>query len=129
MEKKIDVHGKEVNLKSSAAFAIRYKNQFRRDPLADIMELGSNLVDVDLKSAGKDTDAENVKYEIKDTPMLDTEVFYNVVWALAKNADKSIPEPLDFFDQFESFPIFDNISDILELALVSMNATVKPKKK
>lgn len=127
MEKTINVEGKDVKLKSSAAFAKRYKAQFRRDPLADIINLGNSLVDIDLKTVGEDP--ENVEYEVKEQPNIDLEVFYDVVWALAKNADKTIPEPIEFLDQFESFPIFDNIHDILDLALVSMNATVKPKKK
>ncbi len=142
MEKIINVGGKDVKLKSSAAFAIIYKSQFRRDPLADIMQLAKVVSKMDLKkiAANKDIiedmgdDGEGKEIELlgvlEGLPGgLDTEMFYNFTWALAKAADKDIPEPIEFFGQFESFPIFDNLEDTLGLALTSMNVSVQPKKK
>lgn len=68
--------------------------------------------------------------KIKDAERLDLETIYNVVWALAKNADDSIGEPTAFFDQYDSLPILDSefLNTIIELTLGSMGATVKPKK-
>lgn len=127
MEKTIEVDGQKVKLRSSAAFAIRYKNQFRRDPLADVFSFAEGMADIDLKEVGKDT--QTVAVEVKDSFDIDTEVFYNIVWSLAKSADNSIPEPLEFFDQFAYFPLFEEMDVILDLALSSMGASVKPKKK
>lgn len=137
MEKIIEVDGKEVKLKSSAAFAIRYKQQFRRDPLADIMKLGKSVTKVKpikKEDLGKEIEELQEELDIEDVDLsemanLDFEVLFNITWALAKNADKSIPGPLEFFDQFEEFPILDSIDIIFDLALTSMGTNVIPKKK
>ena len=68
---------------------------------------------------------------MKDLEEIEMETLYNVVWSLAKNADKTIEDPVEFFDYFESLPILDKdfLKTIINLALGSMGATVKPKKK
>lgn len=106
MEKTITVGGKPLKLKSTAAFLLKYKAQFRSDPIKDLMKF-KNAEDMDL------------------------ETIYNVVWSLAKNADNSIKEPTEFFDEFDNLPIFegDFLNTIIEMTLGSMGATVKPKKR
>lgn len=97
---------KPLKLKSTAAFLLKYKAQFRSDPIKDIMKM-------------------------KDLEKIEMETLYNVVWSLAKNADKDIKEPLEFFDDFDSLPILDKdfLNTVINLALGSMGASVKPKKK
>ena len=97
---------KPLRLKSTAAFLLKYKAQFRNDPIKDLMKM-------------------------KDLEEIEMETLYNVVWSLAKNADKTIKDPVEFFDDFESLPILDKdfLNTVINLALGSMGATVKPKKK
>ena len=113
MEKIIQVEGQTIRLKSSGAFLLKYKAQFRRDPLADIMAMAKSL-----DSGG-------------DIATLDTEVLYNILWSLAKNANPSIDEPIRYFEHFETFPILDNevLNAVIDLALKSMGASVESKKK
>ena len=68
---------------------------------------------------------------MKDLEEIEMETLYNVVWSLAKNADKTIKDPVEFFDEFESLPILDKdfLNTVINLALGSMGATVTPKKK
>ena len=106
MEETIMIGDKPLRLKSTAAFLLKYKAQFRSDPIKDLMKM-------------------------KDLKEIEMETLYNVVWALAKNADKDIKEPVEFFDEFDSLPILeeDFLNKVINLALGSMGATVKPKKK
>ena len=99
------VGGKELKLKSTVAFLLKYNEQFRSDRIKDLMKF-KNAEDMDL------------------------ETVYNVVWSLAKNADNSIKKPTEFFDEFDNLPFFegDFLNTIIEMTLGSMGATVKQKK-
>lgn len=106
MEEIVMIGDKPLKLKSTAAFLLKYKAQFRSDPIKDLMKM-------------------------KDLEEIEMKTLYNVVWSLAKNADKDIKEPMEFFDDFENLPILDKdfLNTVINLALGSMGASVKPKKK
>ena len=108
MEKIINVSGREVRLKSSAALPLRYKAQFGKDLFADMAKLQS-VADGDITE-------------------IDTEVFYNVVWALAKCADPGIPPILDWLEEFEEFPVFEIFNESSELVTKSMGTDTKNAK-
>ncbi|WP_316246313.1 hypothetical protein [Sutcliffiella horikoshii] len=76
----------------------------------------------DLMSAGNNPSYEQIK-------TLDMEVFYNICWTLAKTADKNIPEPIDWLDEFEEFPIMDIMSELQELITKSFGTTKKKSRK
>jgi len=114
MEKILTIDGRQVKFKSTGAFLLRYKAQFGRDALQDIFKL---------------QDAVDSKNRIKNIDALDLEVFYNLVWTLAKTADPSIPPPLEWLDEFSEFPLMDIIPEIIDLIFSSLGATVEPKKK
>lgn len=114
MEKILTIDGRQVKFKSTGAFLLRYKAQFGRDALRDIFKL---------------QDAVDSKTRIKNIDALDLEVFYNLVWTLAKTADPSIPPPLEWLDEFSEFPLMDIIPEIIDLIFSSLGATVEPKKK
>jgi hypothetical protein len=113
MEKTLEIDGKKVRFKSSGATPLRYKNQFHRDFLADIMKMQG------LAKLGK----KNVSY--KELQELDTEVFYNICWALAKGADKDIPEPIEWLDEFDSFPLMEILPELQDL----ITSSIQSKKK
>ncbi len=96
MEKTVKIDGKDVRLKSSAALPLKYKAQFGRDFFKDI-------------------DSEN----------RDTEVLFNVIWVLAKAADNSIPDVIEWIDSFEAFPVFRVFGEANELVILSMGTTEK----
>ena len=114
MEKILIIDGRQVKFKSTGAFLLRYKAQFGRDAIRDIFKL---------------QDAVDSKNRIKNIDALDLEVFYNLVWTLAKTADPSIPPPLEWLDEFSEFPLMDIIPEIIDLIFSSLGATVEPKKK
>ncbi len=116
MLKTIEIDGKKVRFESRGSTILRYKKQFHRDFLADIMKMK------DLMVAGDDPTYEQIK-------TLDMEVFFNIAWTLAKTADNSIPEPMEFLDQFEEFPIMDVMLELNELITQSFATTKKKSRK
>lgn len=106
MEKLIDVCGRKINLKSNGATPLQYKMQFKRDFFSDISKM------------------QNIK---KDVSLLDLEVFYNIIWLLARTADKTVPPPLEWLETFDAFPIVEIIPQIQDM-ISSMLVTINPKK-
>jgi len=101
MEKTITIDGKEVRFKSTASLPLRYKAQFGRDLFADMAVL------------------EGVE---NDLSKLDTELFYNIVWTLAKGAD-DIPPLIDWLDSFDCFPIFEVFAELQDMVAASFKTT------
>lgn len=108
------IDGRQVAFKSTGAFMLRYKAQFGRDAVQDIFKLQQAI----------DGDG-----HIADASMLDLEVFYNLVWTLAKTADPAIPPPFEWLDTFSEFPLVDIIPEVLDMMFSSLTVSVKSKKK
>lgn len=115
MEKILNIDGREVKFKSSASFLLRYKMQFQRDGLQDLLKL-VDVMDEDNK-------------EIKNLQALDLEVFYNMTWVLAKVANPQIPPPLEWLDTFSEFPLMEILPEILDLMMLCIQSSVESKKK
>ncbi|WP_078434229.1 hypothetical protein [Metabacillus halosaccharovorans] len=113
MEKTLVIDGREVKFKSTGATPLRYKTQFNEDFFADIMKMEQLS-----KIKGKKLTYEQIK-------SLDMEVFYNLCWVLAKTADKSIGEPLDWLDEFDEFPIMEILPKLNDLILSSLQTKKK----
>lgn len=122
MEKILTIDGRQVRFKSTGAFLLRYKMQFNKDALQDIVKL---------QYAVRETEDENgnKKYVISNIDYLDFEVFYNLIWTLAKTADSTIPTPLEWLDEFDEFPLMDILPELIDMIFNSVSATAKPKKK
>lgn len=114
MEKLLNIDGRPVRFKSTGAFLLRYKSQFKRDALKDIFRL----------MEGVDTETGS----LVSADALDLEVFFNLAWTLAKTADPSIPPPMEWLDSFEGFPLEEVLPEISDMLLSSIGATVEPKK-
>ena len=115
MEKIVTIDGRQVKFKSTGAFLLKYKAQFGRDALQDTFKLQNAI---------------NTKTnKIKDLSALDLEVFYNLIWTLAKTADPSIPPPMEWLDEFSEFPLMDIIPEIVDMVFSCLTSTVENKKK
>ena len=119
VEKTLTIDGKKVTFKSTAGTLRRYRNQFGRDFFADIVKM---MPLMQLYENGIDTN--ELDYSI--LKQLDFSVFENIMWALAKTADKSIPDPDEWFDSFDEFPIMEILPEIQDLITSSIQ-TVKKK--
>lgn len=114
MEKTIEIDGKKIRFKSNGATPLRYKAQFGKDYFKEIIKLAPLQ-----KLNGK----KGISPE--ELAALDFEVFYNISWIMAKTADPSIPEPLEWLDQFDEFPMADVIPQLQDLMISSFRTTKK----
>jgi hypothetical protein len=115
MEKTIEIDGKKILFKTNGAIPLRYKAQFGRDYLKDILKMAPI--------------AQLSKAEIKPENLegLDFDVLYNVAWTMAKTADPTIPEPLEWLGNFEEFPIMEIFPDLQELLMATLQSSNKKK--
>jgi hypothetical protein len=117
LEKTLTIDGKQVRFKSTAAVTFRYKNQFQKDYLIELFKAVSeleNFIKIDTKDLTLEQLAE-----------FDQERLLEIVWALAKTADPSIPEPLTWLDEFEEFPVRRIFIELYEM----VQKTIHGKKK
>jgi hypothetical protein len=113
MEKTLIIDGKEVRFKSTGATALRFKAQFRQDFMKEILKLQS-LTKINPEN-----------FEPDDLRDLDFEVFYNLIWVLAKTANPSIPDPITWLDQFDEFPMMEILPELQDMII----STIQAKKK
>jgi trimethylamine:corrinoid methyltransferase-like protein len=107
MEKMIEICGKKVGFKATGGLPYRYKCQFNREILSDLMDYEKCVSD----RAKAQMQAKNGKIKITpadfDMSKLNIETLYNILWSMAKTYDNSIPPPLDWLDSFDVFPVFE----------------------
>lgn len=119
LEKTIYIDEKPVKLKSTAALPKRYKAQFGRDYFADLLKLAKAFG----KGMKKNRRIQDISFASLDH--VDMEVFYDVIWTMAKTADRSIPDPLEWLDGFDTFPIEEIMGDVSEVLMETMPTTKK----
>jgi hypothetical protein len=115
LTKKIEIDGKEVLFRASAAIPRLYRIKFRRDIYKDLAQLEKAV----------DTSTE-------DGSMLDTfslELFENIAYMMARHADPTIPDtPEEWLEDFNTFSIYQVLPQIIELWGLNIESEVKSKK-
>ena len=115
MVKKIEIDGKQVPFRASAAIPRIYRIKFHRDIYKDLRELE--------KSVGS-TDPEN-----SNPDLFSLEMFENIAYVMARHADPSIPDtPEEWLDGFNTFSIYQVLPQIIELWGLNTQQDVESKK-
>ena len=115
MTKKIEIDGKEVAFRASAAIPRIYRLKFQRDIYKDLAALE--------KAIGDNTE------EVSNLDMFSLEMFENIAYIMAKHADPSIPDtPEEWLDEFNTFSIYQVLPKIIELWGLNMKTDVEAKK-
>ena len=114
MIKTVHIDGREVTFKSTAATALRYKQQFNSDFFADMVRLSP----IAQFAGQKEVPAEVLQ-------QLDFEVFYNILWTMARTADPTLPDPIAWLDTFEEFPVFDILPEVQDLLAKTLSMSKK----
>jgi hypothetical protein len=122
MEKTILIDGQKVLFKTNGAIPLRYKAQFGKDYFKEILKMAP-LAEIQGK-----------KIEPSDLELLDFDIFYNVAWIMAKTANPTIPEPLEWLGNFDEFPMADIFPELQEMMICSLQSSKKkmptpPKKR
>jgi hypothetical protein len=115
MEKTITISGTKVRFKTNGAIPLRYKVQFGKDYFKEIFKM------LPIAQMNKKED----ELQPEDLEHIDFEVFYNMAWIMAKTADPTIPEPLEWLGQFDEFPIAEIFPDLQELMMATLQSTKK----
>ena len=114
--KYIEIDGKQVPFKASAAIPRIYRLKFGRDIFTDVDRL-----------------IEATKGEKAERSTLDIEtlnIFEDVAYTMAKYADPDVPDtPEAWLDGFDMFAIYFILPQIIELWRLNTQTTVEGKKK
>lgn len=137
MIKEINISENEkIKLNASLGWVLRYRAQFGHDILPDLLpmlESGLVLVGGAMDESGelewrKLLDFDNVSSAMISFAGAEFTTALNIIWAMAKNADESIPAPFDWANQFENFPLDKIIPEVLD-ALISTVVSEKNRKR
>ena len=113
MEKIINIGGKDIKMKSTAGTMMRYRNNFNRDFLKDLMKLQTKFSEKIEKG--------------KEFEQIELEIFEKIAWCMAKTADNSIPDIEHWLDQFEAFDIMQVLPEIMNLIISNLDTANKKK--
>ena len=115
MEKVLIVNNKEIKMKSTAGTLVRYRNNFGRDLIKDMVRLQDKL---------KKVTNQGEQFEI-----VDLDLFEKIAWCMAKTADNNIPDIEHWLDNFETFDIMKVLPEIMQLLVDNLNQENESKKK
>ena len=113
--RKVEIDGKQVPFKASAAIPRIYRIKFNRDIYKDLRSL---------EKAVGEGDEENSNLDL-----FSLEMFENIAYVMAKHADPNIPEtPEEWLDEFNTFSIYQVLPSIIELWGLNVQTEVESKK-
>ena len=110
------IDGKQIKFKSTGATPMRFKAQFGKDFFKEILKL---------LPLAKMADQKPEEFDVKNLEILDFEVFYQIAWTMAKTANNTIPEPVEWLEEFDEFPLVEIIPELQELMLSAFQTTKK----
>ena len=114
--RKIEIDGKQVAFKASAAIPRIYRLKFQRDIYKDLRSLERSVGDGNKENSNLD--------------LFSLEMFENIAFVMAKHADPSIPDtPEDWLDGFNTFSIYQVLPELIELWGLNVQTDVQSKKK
>ena len=111
----IEIDGKEVAFKASAAIPRIYRLKFQRDIYKDITLLEKSLDANDEENSGLD--------------IFSLEMFENIAYIMAKHADPSVPNDVEeWLDEFNTFSIYQVLPQLIELWGMNLQTESEAKK-
>ena len=115
MTKKIEIDGKLVPFRASAAIPRIYRMKFHRDIYKDLSVLEKSIGSGDEETSNLD--------------LFSLEMFENIAFIMAKHADPSIPDtPEEWLDEFNTFSIYQVLPKLIELWGLNVKTDVEAKK-
>jgi len=115
LTKKIEIDGKEVIFRASAAVPRLYRIKFHRDIYKDL----------DVLQKAIDTSKE----EASTLDTFSLELFENIAYVMARHADASVPDtPEEWLEQFNTFSIYQVLPEIINLWGLNVQTDIESKK-
>lgn len=135
MEKIIEIDGKKVKFKTSAAIPLLYRTKFKRDILADMQRISKQMqVQEKLKrEMREDCEKKGIPFDedqfASDLSPETLEVFEKIAFLMARHADPDQPDDIvEWMEQFDTFSIYKIFPEIFELWQSGTAQMSKPKK-
>lgn len=116
LTKTVNIDGKDVAFRASAAIPRIYRNRFHRDIYKDLHDLQKSIDQEDPEASALDT--------------FSLELFEDISYIMAKHADpEGIPDTPDkWLDQLGTFSIYQVLPEIIELWGLNVQTQVESKK-
>ncbi len=115
MTKVIEIDGRKVPFKASAAIPRIYRVRYGRDIFKDLMKLE--------KAMNENTE------EDSSLDLFSLETFENIAYLMAKHADPSLPDTAEeWLDEFSVFSIYQVLPEIIELWGLNLQTQSSAKK-
>lgn len=122
-EKSLEIGGKLVAFRATGATPRIYRMKFKRDIMKDMVSLRKSYLKA---CSGYDNDDDRTESFLS---VADLEIFENIAFIMAKQADGSIPDdPSEWLDEFNVFSIYEVLPSIFELWTANMECQVESKK-
>lgn len=113
--KKVEIDGKQIPFKASAAIPRIYRIKFNRDIYKDLRLLEGALGKADEENSNLD--------------LFSLEMFENIAYIMAKHAAPNIPDtPEEWLDEFNTFSIYQVLPSIIELWGLNVQTDIESKK-
>jgi len=113
--KTVNIDGKDVTFRASAAIPRIYRMKFNRDIYKDLAALE--------KAVGDNQE------EVSNLDVFSLELFENIAYIMAKHADPAIADtPEEWLDAFNTFSIYQVLPEIIELWGLNVQTQVESKK-
>ena len=113
--RKVEIDGKQVPFKASAAIPRIYRIKFNRDIYKDLRSVEKAVGEGDEQNSNLD--------------LFSLEMFENIAYVMAKHADPNIPDtPEEWLDEFNTFSIYQVLPSIIELWGLNVQTEVESKK-
>mgnify|MGYP007097420223 FL=1 len=113
--KKVEIDGKQVPFKASAAIPRIYRLKFQRDIYKDLSALEKSINQANPDDSNFD--------------LFSLEMFENIAFVMAKHADPNIPDtPEEWLDEFNTFSIYQVLPQLIELWGLNVKTDVEAKK-
>ncbi len=115
MTKVIEIDGKKVAFKASAAIPRLYRVKYGRDIFKDLMKLEKSL--------------NESKEEDSALDVFSLEIFENIAYLMAKHADPALPDTAEeWLDEFSVFSIYQVLPEIISLWGLNVTTQSEAKK-
>ena len=113
--KKVEIDGKQVPFKASAAIPRIYRLKFQRDIYKDLSALEKSI--------------NQANPDVSNLDLFSLEMFENIAFVMAKHADPNIPDtPEEWLDEFNTFSIYQVLPQLIELWGLNVKTDVEAKK-